>query len=179
MIWHAGLQAFSHCHGEKLETFKIWRGGKVDSTTYRLLIGSLIYLTNTHPNLSYAINIISCFMQEPWDNHLNAAKRVLRYIQGTKDFGLLYTKTTNFVLGGYSDVDFARSIDDRASTLGYLMNMGSKVVPWSCKSRSKVHFSMGSSMWNCLAAQNFSGLGHFSGKSYIIIHWQPVSHQTC
>jgi len=77
---------------------------------------------------------------------LNAAKRVLRYIQGTKDFGLLYTKTTNFVLGGYSDVDFARSIDDRASTLGYLMNMGSKVVPWSCKSRSKVHFSMGSSM---------------------------------
>eukprot|EP00253_Pinus_taeda_P025960 PITA_25960 len=63
-------------------------------------------------------------MQEPRENHWNAAKSVLRYIQGTQDFGLLYTKTKVFVLGGYSDADFARSIDDRASTSGYLMNMG-------------------------------------------------------
>ena len=100
------------------------------------MIGSLIYLTNTRPDLSYAVSILSRFMQEPLDIHWNAAKRVLRYIQGTKDFGLLYTKTKNFVLGGYSDADFAGSIDDRASTSGYLMNMGSAAVSWSCKKQA-------------------------------------------
>jgi len=110
----------------------------VDHTNYRQLIGSLIYLTNTHPDLSYAVSILSRFMQEPRDSHWNAAKRVLRYIQGTKDFGLLYTKTKNFVLGGYSDADFAGSIDDRASTSGYLMNMGSAAISWSCKKQVTV-----------------------------------------
>ena len=75
-------------------------------------------------------------MQEPLDGHWNAAKRVLQYIQGTKDFGLLYKKTKNFVLGGFSDADFAGSIDDRASTSGYLMNMGSAAVSWSCKKQT-------------------------------------------
>jgi hypothetical protein len=51
-------------------------------------------------------------MQQPWDNHWNAAKRVLRYIQGTKYFGLVYKKTKKFVLGGFLDVVFAGSIDD-------------------------------------------------------------------
>jgi len=62
MIWHAGLQACTYPHGAKLDTFKILRGEKVDSTTYRQLIGSLIYLTNTHLDLSYAVNILSHFM---------------------------------------------------------------------------------------------------------------------
>eukprot|EP00253_Pinus_taeda_P030805 PITA_30805 len=76
--------------------------------------------------------------EEPRDSHWNAAKRVIRYIPGTKDFGLLYTKTKIFVLGGYSDADFARSIDDRASTSGYLMNTGSATVSWSCKKQATV-----------------------------------------
>lgn len=81
-------------------------------------------------------------MQEPREIHWNAAKRVLRYIQGTKDFGLLYRKTKIFVLGGYSNADFAGSIDDRASTLGYLMNMGSASVYWSCKKQATVATSL-------------------------------------
>ena len=67
---------------------------------------------------------------------LYATKRVLRYIQGTKDFGLLYKNTKNFVLGGFSDADFAGSIDDRASTSGYLMNMESATVSSSCKKQA-------------------------------------------
>eukprot|EP00253_Pinus_taeda_P005792 PITA_05792 len=78
---------------QNLKLSKFEGGEKVDSTTYRQLIGSLIYLTNTRPDLSYAVSILSRFMQEPRDSHWNATKRVLRYIQGTKDFGLLYTKT--------------------------------------------------------------------------------------
>lgn len=77
-------------------------------------------------------------MHQPWDNHWNAAKRVLLYIQGTKDFGLLYKKTKNFVLGVFSDADFAGSIDDRASTSGYLMNMGSAAMSWNSKKQATV-----------------------------------------
>eukprot|EP00253_Pinus_taeda_P002809 PITA_02809 len=164
---------------QNLKLSKFEGGEKVDSTTYRQLIGSLIYLTNTRPNLSYAVNILSRFMQEPQDSHWNAAKRVLRYIQGTKDFGLPYTKTKNFVLGGYSNANISGSIDDRASTLGYLMNMGSASVSWSCKKQAIVATSLAEaeyiSAWEAACeivwfVPNFAGLGHFSDRSYIIIH---------
>ena len=59
-----------------------------------------------------------------------------------KYFGLIYKKTKNFVPGGYSDVDFAGSIVDQASTSGYLMNMGSIAVSWSCKKQAKVATSL-------------------------------------
>ena len=127
---------------QNLKNSKFEGGEKVDSTTYRQLIGSLIYLTNTHPDLAYAVSILSRFMQEPLDSHWNAAKIVLRYIQGTKDFGILYKKTKNFVLGGFSDADFAGSIDDRASTSGYLMNMGSAAVSWSYKRQATMATSL-------------------------------------
>eukprot|EP00253_Pinus_taeda_P023888 PITA_23888 len=80
---------------QNLKLSKFEGGEKVDSTTYRQLIGSLIYLTNTHPDLSYAVSILSRFMQEPGDSHWNAAKRVLRYIQGTKDL-VFFTQRLKF-----------------------------------------------------------------------------------
>jgi len=121
---------------QKLKLSKFERGELVNSTKYRKLVGSLIYLTNTRPNLSYLVSILSRFMQEPRESHWNSAKRVLRYIQGTKDFGLLYKRNKNFTLVGYSDVDFAGDIDDRTSTSGYLMNMGSTKVSWNCKKQT-------------------------------------------
>ena len=123
---------------QHLKLSKFEGGEMVDNTIYRQLIGNLIYLTNTRPDLSYADSILSFSMQQPQDNHWNATKGVLRYIQGTKHFGILYKKTKNFVLGGLLDVDFAGSIDDRASTSGYLMNMGSATVSWSCKKQAIV-----------------------------------------
>jgi hypothetical protein len=110
---------------KNLKLSKLEGGELVNNTSYRKLIGSLIYLTTTHPDLSYAVSILSRFMQEPRESHWNATKRVLRYIQGTKDYGLLYKKNKKIVLVGYSDADFVGSVDDRASTSGYLMNMGS------------------------------------------------------
>jgi hypothetical protein len=77
-------------------------------------------------------------MQEPRESHWNAAKRVLRYIQGTKDYDLLYKKNKKCVLVGYSDAEFVGSVDDRASTSGYLMNMGSAAIFWSCKKQTTV-----------------------------------------
>ena len=110
----------------------------VDGTKYRQLIGSLIYLTNAHPDLSYSVSILSSFMQEPRESHWNSAKRVLRYIQGTKDFGLLYKKCKDFILVGYSDADFVGDIDNRTSTSGYLLNLGSTTISWSCKKQPTI-----------------------------------------
>jgi hypothetical protein len=110
----------------------------VNSTKYRQLVGSLIYLKNTRPDLSYSVSILSRFMQEPRESHWNSAKRKLIYIQGTKDFGLLYKRNKNFTLVRYSDVDFAGDIDDRTSTSGYLMNMGSVAVSWNCKNKTTI-----------------------------------------
>ena len=67
---------------------------------------------------------------------------MLRYIQGTKDFGLLYKKYKDFTLVGYSDVDFAADIDNRTSTSGYLMNLGSTKISWSCKKQPIVTNSL-------------------------------------
>jgi hypothetical protein len=116
-----------------LKLSKFEGGESVNSTKYMQLVGGLIYLINTRPYLSYLVSILSRFMQEPRESHWNSAKRVLRYIQGTKDFGLLYKRNKNFTLVGYSYVDFASDIDDRTSTSGYLMNMVSTSVSWNCK----------------------------------------------
>jgi hypothetical protein len=80
-------------HNLKLYKFE---GGKlVSSTRYRQLIGSLIYLTNTHLDLSFAVNVLSRYMQEPRDSHWNVAKKVLKYLQGTKDYRLEYKRNKN------------------------------------------------------------------------------------
>jgi hypothetical protein len=123
---------------KNLKLSKFEGGGLVSSTRYQQLIGSLIYLTNTCPDLSFAVSVLSRYMQEPRESHWNATKRVLRYLQGTKYFGLEYKRNKNFRLVGYSDADFARDVDDRASTSGYLMSMGSVVVSWSCKKQATV-----------------------------------------
>ena len=67
-------------------------------------------------------------MRDLRETHWNATKRVLRYLQGTRYFGLEYKRNKHFKHVDYSDVDFARDVDDKASTLGYLMSMGSIVV---------------------------------------------------
>eukprot|EP00253_Pinus_taeda_P034659 PITA_34659 len=77
-----------------------------DATNYRQLIGSLNYLTTTRPNISSAIGILPMFMQKPCEGHWSAAKRVLRYLKGTQDFGIKYTKVDDFSLIGYFDSDF-------------------------------------------------------------------------
>ena len=77
-------------------------------------------------------------MQEPRESHWNSTKRVLIYIQGTKDFGLLYKKYKYFTLVGYSAAYFVGEIDNHTSTSGYLMNLGSAAISWSCKKKPTI-----------------------------------------
>jgi hypothetical protein len=74
-----------------------------DATKYRYLVGSLIYLTTTRLDISFVVGIISRFMQNPCEGHWSAAKRVLKYLKGTQDFGIRYSKVDDFNLIGYFD----------------------------------------------------------------------------
>ncbi|XP_015167594.1 uncharacterized mitochondrial protein AtMg00810-like [Solanum tuberosum] len=104
-----------------LKLNKVGSGKKVDSTFYKQIIGSLMYLTATGPDIMYVVSPVSRYMECPTEMHLLAAKRILRYLQGTKDFGIFFLKGEKTDLVGFTDSDYAGDQDDRKSTSGYLV----------------------------------------------------------
>lgn len=102
----------------------------VDATLYRQLVGSLIYLTHTCHDISFAVGMVSSFMQEPHELHWKAAKCILHYIQGTHHYEIHYAVGTGLCLVGYTDSDFAGDLDDRKSTFGYNFHLGSGPICW-------------------------------------------------
>jgi hypothetical protein len=104
---------------------------EVDSTEYQRLVGSLRYLLHMRPDLAFAVGFASRFMERPTEEHMKAVKRVLRYINGTLDYGLCYEKSTETTrLAGYSDSDHAGDIDNRKSTSGNLFYLGKCSMSW-------------------------------------------------
>jgi hypothetical protein len=102
----------------------------IDATLYRQIIGSLMYLTKTRPNICFVVNTLSQFLVEPRDVHLVVAKHVMRYLKGTLDCGLSYDEDHNFTLSGYIDSDWAGSVADRKSTSGCCFSLGSSMILW-------------------------------------------------
>lgn len=100
---------------------------KIDQVYFRSLIGCLMYLTATRPDILNALSILSRFMHCASELHLKAAKRVIRYVKGTYDFGIKFTRSKKFNLVGFSDSDWGGSIDDMRSTSGYCLTLGSGV----------------------------------------------------
>ena len=93
-------------------------GKKVDATLYKQIVGSLMYLTTTRPDIMHAVSLVSCYMESPTEVHLHATKRILRYLNGTIDYGLFYKKGVKSGLLGFSDSDYAGDPNDRKSTSG-------------------------------------------------------------
>ena len=115
--------------------------GKVDATYFRKLVGGLMYLTHTRPDVMFAVCLVSRFMHNPSKHHLGAAKRILRYIHNTINFGIWYSLVTNFKLTGFTDSDWAGSLDDRRSTSGYYFTFGSGVISWTSKKQATTALS--------------------------------------
>lgn len=113
----------------------------VDATLYRQPVGSLIYLTTTRPDLAYAVSVLSQFMFKPLESHWNVTKNVLRYLQGTVDYGIIYTNSSNVRLAGFVDSDWTENVDDRRSIIGYAFSVRSKVITWSSKKQNTVSLS--------------------------------------
>jgi hypothetical protein len=88
----------------------------IDATIYRHIIGSLMYLKNTSPDICFDVSTLSQYLVEPRRVHLVAARHVMRYLKGTLEFGLCYTGDHDFRLVGYTDLDWDGSVSDRKST---------------------------------------------------------------
>jgi hypothetical protein len=116
-------------------------GPIVDSTLYKILVGSLLYLTTTRPDIMYAASLVSRFMESPKDSHWKMVKRILRYVAGTLNFLLWYTKSYSNQLSGYTDSDFAGSLDDRKSTSGHVFQLGTNLISWASKKKPIVSIS--------------------------------------
>ena len=110
---------------------------KVDASLYRSLVGSLINLTNTHPDIVYYVSIVSRYMNKPSKEHYAIVKRILQYIQRTKKKGLHYKKQIEFNLKGLTDSDWASSYDDKKSTSGHAFSLGSNLISW-CSKKQKI-----------------------------------------
>jgi len=110
----------------------------VHELVYKQLVGRLIYITSTRHDLSFVVRFISIFMIAPKVEHETTTKRVLRYVKGTLDFGILYIRNKDPRLCGYTNSDWEGSVDDRKSTSGYVFSLSTGVVTWTNKKQHAV-----------------------------------------
>jgi hypothetical protein len=108
-----------------------------DITTYCQTVGALQYCTFTRPDIAFSVNQLCQHMHHPSTLHWTAAKRVLRYLKGTIDYGLWYTKGP-LTLQAFNDSDWAGNPDDRHSTTGIGIVLGSSLISWKAKKQSTV-----------------------------------------
>jgi hypothetical protein len=108
----------------------------IDATLCRQIIGSLMYLMNTRPNICFVVNTLSQFLVEPRHVHLVVAKHVMTYLKGILDCGLSYDGDHDFTLSGYIDSDWARSVSDRKRTSGCCFSLGSTMISWQSRKQS-------------------------------------------
>ena len=123
-----------------------------DPTRYRHLVGSLVYLTVTRPDISHAVHILSQFVSAPTSVHYGHLLRVLRYLRGTASCCLFYSCQSALQLQAYSDATWASSPDDRHSVSGFCVFLGSSLIAWKSKKQTTVASSSVEAELRALAA---------------------------
>lgn len=112
-----------------------------DVTSYRSLVGKLLFAANTvRCDISYIVGVLSRYLQRPKEIHLTSAKRVLRYLKNSMDWSLKYQSGYNGLVG-YSDADWANDKLDRKSTTGLLFKMAGAPITWRSKKQPTVAVS--------------------------------------
>ena len=123
-----------------------------DPSLYRSIVGGLQYTTITRPDVAFAVNKVSQFMQQPLDIHWKAVKRILRYLAGTSTHGLKFHKSNDFRILAFCDSDWGSDVDDRKSTSGHCVFFGSNLISWSSKKQSVVSRSSTEAEFRSLAS---------------------------
>ncbi|KAL3016515.1 hypothetical protein AAZX31_06G217400 [Glycine max] len=105
------------------------------------MIGSLLYLTASRPDITFAVGVCARYQANPKISHLNQVKRILKYVNGTSDYGIMYCHCSDSMLVGYCDADWAGSADDRKSTSGGCFYLGTNLISWFSKKQNCVSLS--------------------------------------
>nr|GEY52316.1 hypothetical protein [Tanacetum cinerariifolium] len=105
---------------------------------FRSMIGSLMYLTASRPDIMFAVSACSRHQVTPLTSHLNAVKKIFKYLKGQPNLGLWYPRDSTFQLEAYSDSDYARSHGDRKSTTSGCQILGRRLISWQCKKQTVV-----------------------------------------
>ncbi|GJZ98912.1 putative ribonuclease H-like domain-containing protein [Tanacetum coccineum] len=165
----------------------------VDVHLYRSMIGSLMYLTASRPDIMYAVCVCSRFQVTPKTSHLNAVKRIFKYLKGKPNLGLWYPRESPLHLEAFSDSDYGGSNLDRKSTTGGCQFLGQRLISWQCKKQTIVATSTteaeyvaaanccGQVLWvqNQLLDYGFNFMNtkiHIDNESTICIVKNPVYH---
>ncbi|KAH9666221.1 protein kinase domain-containing protein [Citrus sinensis] len=164
-------------------------------SSYRRLIGRLIYLTVTRPDIVFAVHVLSRFMHEPRTTHMDAAIRVLRYLKGSPGKGILLSSTSDLHIRGYCDADWASCPTTRRSVTGYCTFLGDSPISWKTKKQNVVSRSTAEVEYRSLADLScelqwlkalFADLGHLQhdpmtvycdNQSALYIAENPVYHE--
>ena len=102
------------------------------------MIGSLLYLTASRPDISYSVRVCARYQANPKESHMTALKRIIKYVKTTIEFGVWYSKDTSDVLTGYFDTDWAGNADDRKSNSGGCFYVGNNLVSWMSKKQNSI-----------------------------------------
>ncbi|GJW00137.1 hypothetical protein Tco_1555388 [Tanacetum coccineum] len=122
----------------KMALTKDEEADEVDVHLYRSMIGSLMYLTASRPDIMFAVCACSRFQVTPKTSHLNAVKRIFKYLKGKPNLGLWYPRESSFALIDFSNSDYAGANLDRKSTIGGCQFLGSRLISWQCKKQTIV-----------------------------------------
>ena len=114
---------------------------KVDQKLYRGMIGSILYLTASRPDILFSMCLCARFQSDPRESHLIVVKRIFKYLKGTTNLGLFYRKTNEYKLVGYCDADFTGDRVERKSTFGSFQFLGENMISWSSKRQSTIALS--------------------------------------
>lgn len=108
---------------------------------YQQLVGKLIYLAHTRPDIAYAVSVVSQFMHRPNKDHMDAVIRIMRYLKSSPGKGIMFSKNNHLRIDGYTDADWAGNVSDRKSTSGYFTFVGGNLVTWRSKKQKVVALS--------------------------------------
>ncbi|KXJ78520.1 hypothetical protein RP20_CCG004375 [Aedes albopictus] len=149
---------------------------RMHSVPYRELVGGLQFLAQcTRPDIAYAVNAVSSFCGNPGEAHWTAAKRILRYLQGTKSLGLVFRKESDAAFEGFSDADWGNDPDSRRSVTGYLFQFGGGSVSWSSRKQPTVALSTMEAEYMALSAASQEALWWRGFRAELLGRKEPIT----